>query len=108
MRQIEGETGRPARIMLYLSSSTAFCGTHSPLRRFRARRVDRVHYQGIEYVVRQRADGEWEWIIRTPLGPDKSGVTRGTRRWAETVVHRSIDVWWLMNPNMTDVSHAAE
>jgi hypothetical protein len=70
--------------------------------------VERVHYQGIEYVVRERPGGEWEWTIRTPLGPDKTGVTRGTQRWAETVVRRSIDTWWLMNPNVADVPHAAE
>jgi hypothetical protein len=70
--------------------------------------VERVHYRGIEYVLGQRAGNEWEWIIRTPLGPDKTGVARGTRRWAETVVRRSIDIWCLMNPDVADVAHAAE
>jgi hypothetical protein len=67
-----------------------------------------VHYRGLEYVVRESVPGEWEWTIRTPHGPDKTGVARGTRRWAETVVRRSIDIWWLMNPNVDDVAHAAE
>ena len=67
-----------------------------------------MHYRGVEYSVRQRSDGAWQWVLRTPLGPDKSGVTRGTRRWAETVVRRGIDIWWLMNPDVSDVQRAAE
>jgi hypothetical protein len=63
-----------------------------------------VHYRGIAYSVRERAPGEWEWTIRMPFGHDKSGVTRGTQRWAETVIRRGIDVWWLMNPQVSDVA----
>jgi hypothetical protein len=67
-----------------------------------------VHYRGIAYSIRERAPGEWEWVIRTPFGPDKNGVTRGTRRWAETVIRRGIDIWWLVNPLVPDVARPAE
>jgi hypothetical protein len=57
-----------------------------------------VRYRGIEYVIRNRSENEWEWEISVPFGPKKTGLARGSRTWARTVAARAIDVWLLMNP----------
>jgi hypothetical protein len=57
-----------------------------------------VRYRGIEYVIRNRSENEWEWEISVPFGPKKTGFARGSRMWARTVAVRAIDVWLLMNP----------
>ena len=57
-----------------------------------------MRYRGIEYVIRNRSENEWEWEISVPFGPNKSGHVRGSRSWARTVTTRAIDVWLLMNP----------
>ena len=57
-----------------------------------------MRYRGIEYVIRNRSENEWEWEISVPSGRNKSGHVRGSRMWARTVASRAIDVWLLMNP----------
>jgi hypothetical protein len=94
-------TIQAARAAPDLTASSA--GTKFLLPRFRAA----MQYKGLEYLLRQRGDA-WEWVIRTPYGPDKTGRTGGTRRWAETVIRRGIDIWWMMNPNVDPHRHAAE